>query len=151
MNTLFDHLDDMFSQMDALINYPLSGATQFKNRGLKPVISRPHNLLTKKDTNGKTIGYGLEVVYTPFKKADVDVRVLNGELTVSIGSENKVKDADLVYCGISHQSYEFKLPLAPEIDTAKITAKAEDGVLSIDLPVIPEVECDPAPLKIEVK
>ena len=56
----------------------------------------------------------------------------------------------MTYCGISHQSYEFSLPLAENIDTAKISAKAEDGILYISLPVKKAEEKKTEALQIEV-
>lgn len=124
----------------------------FKNRGLKDVITKPHNLLTNKDEKGNVVSYSLEVVYTPFKKEDVKVQVLNNILTVACGKENKVKDPNMIYCGISNQSYTFSLPLDKCVDTAEITAKAEDGILTITLPLKkPDLPEEPEPLKITVQ
>lgn len=53
---------------------------------------------------------------------------------VKCGSENMKKDSDMDYCGISHQSYEFRLPLSETVDAKAISAKAEDGMLYITLP-----------------
>ena len=48
--------------------------------------------------------------------------------------EGKVEKVEKeVYRGISEQSYYFKFPLAG-VDEEKVTAKAEDGILTITLP-----------------
>lgn len=109
--------------------------TEFQNKGLKQLIHKPHNLLTKKDENGNIESFSLEVVYTPFKKSDVKVTLDDNVLTVTCGTENKAKDDEMIYCGISHQSYTFSLPLTKDVDTANIKAKAEDGILYITLPM----------------
>lgn len=119
--------------MDAIFNYPLS-CDNTKNRGLRNLIRKPHNLITSKDKNGKVTGYKLETVYTPFSKDDIKVEIQNNILTVKCGKENKIKDEEMDYCGVSYQSYEFSLPLSESVDTQKITAKAEDGMLRIDIP-----------------
>lgn len=72
--------------------------------------------------------------YTPFKKSDVHVKVVDNSLSVRCGSENLEKDDDMDYCGISRQSYEFRLPLSETVDAKLITARAEDGMLYITLP-----------------
>ena len=148
MTSIFDEMDNMFKRVDAMFNYPLSS---FENRGLKAVIHKPHNLITKKDADGNVEGFSLQVVYTPFRRDDVKVEVLDRVLTVKCGSENKVKDEDMDYCGISHKAYEFSFPLADNIDENAITAKAEDGILYIDFPVKKIENKKVEPLCIEVK
>lgn len=128
-------MDNIFKQMDAIFHYPIS-SDNTKKRGLKTLIKRPHNLITKKDENGKIIGYQLETVYTPFSKNDVKVEINNGNsITVRCGKENKVKDVEMDYCGVSYQSYEFTLPIDENTDIKNITAKAEDGMLRIYMPL----------------
>ena len=143
----FMPFDNMFRNLEAMMDFDFNK----ESRGLKKWIRRPHNLVTKKDENGKIIGYEVSVVYTPFKKDEVKVEVLDGVLTVNCGTENKVKDEDMDYCGISHQSYSFSIPLADAVDTTAITAKAEDGMLYIDLPTKNVEDKKPTPLTIEVK
>ena len=123
----------------------------FKNRGLKDVITKPHNLLTNKDENGNIVSFALEVVYTPFKKDDVKVEVCDNLLTVKCGNENKVKDPNMIYCGISNQSYSFSIPLDKCVDTTKISARADDGILYIDMPVKQVIVEDKKPLQITVQ
>lgn len=149
MLSILDEMENMFKRVDAMINYPTS--TSFENRGLRSIIHRPHNLITKKDADGNVEKFSLEVVYTPFSKDEVKVEVLDHVLTVKCGSENKVRDEEMDYCGISHKSYEFSFPLSDKIDETAIEAKAEDGILYIDFPVKKEVVVKPEPLKIEVK
>ena len=147
MSIMFsDPFANMFRELEAMMDYDFNK----ESKGLKRLISRPHNLITKKDANGNVESFDLEVVYTPFSKKDVKVEILDGVLTVRCGNENKVKDAEMTYCGISHQSYEFSLPLAENIDTAKISAKAEDGILYISLPVKKAEEKKTEALQIEV-
>lgn len=123
----------------------------FSSTGLKGYIKRPHDLITRKDENGNVTEFSIDVVYTPFSKNEVKVEVLDNTLTVKCGSENKIKDVDMAYCGISHQAYEFTLPLSEIVDTTKITAKAEDGILRITLPVKAIEEKKSQALQIEVK
>lgn len=150
MSTLmFDYsngFSDMFRELEAMMNYNFNK----ESKGLKKLISRPHNLITRKSEDGTIESFDLEVVYTPFAKSEVKVELLNNVLSVKCGSDNKVKDEDMTYCGISHQSYEFSLPLADTIDTTKISAKAEDGILYISLPLKKVEEKKDEPLQIEV-
>lgn len=135
MNTLYirDPWAHMFGATMAMFDEAFG--TEFQNKGLKQLIHKPHNLLTKKDENGNIESFSLEVVYTPFKKSDVKVTLDDNVLTVTCGTENKAKDDEMIYCGISHQSYTFSLPLTKDVDTTNIKAKAEDGILYITLPM----------------
>lgn len=137
----------MFKNLEAVMDFDFNK----ESRGLKHWIKRPHNLITKKDKDGKIESYQLEMVYTPFKKDEVKVEILDGMLKVNCGSENKIKDEDMDYCGISHQSYSFSIPLSEQIDVNAIEAKAEDGVLYIELPVKKLDEKKALPITIEVK
>ena len=177
MNELMTNLSDSFSEMDrtmnemdqlfsrnwnrnwfnvanAMLSYPETAAKKLANSGFRQ-IKRPHNLITLKDKDGKVTGYSIETVYTPFKKSDIDVTVDRGSLTVKCGGKSEEsgtsKDKTMSHCSISYQSYEFTLPLTEDVDTGKISASAEDGMLRITIPlkeVVPEEE---KPLRIEVK
>ena len=145
MNDTLIPFENMFKNLEAIMDFDFNK----ESRGLRRWIKRPHNLITKKDKDGKIESYQLELVYTPFKKDEVKVEVLDGALTVRCGSENKIKDEDMDYCGISHQSYSFSIPLSDSVDIDSIDAKAEDGVLYISLPV-KKVD-ERKPLSMEVK
>jgi len=104
MNTLIfgsPLFTNMFRDLEAMIDYDFNK----ESKGLKRLINRPHNLLTRRDEDGNIVAYEMQIVYTPFKKSDVKVEILDGVLTVKCGLENKVKDEDMTYCGISHQAY----------------------------------------------
>ena len=121
--------------------------------GMRRLLSRnvPHNLYVKKDEDGNVESYKIEIVYTPFKSSDIDVKVDDGNLIVKIGhKEEKTEDKkedNLVDQGISSQSYYFKIPMVG-IDENAITAKATDGILTITMPA-EKIE-KPQPKKIDV-
>lgn len=122
-----------------LLNNPFE--RKIENHGLRN-IKRPHNLVNVKDENGNVMAQKLSVVTTPFKKEDVSVQVAGDTLVVKCGSEN-LKDADdeeVIFRGISSQSYEFSLKLSKSVDKARISAENVDGVLTVTLPLIREDE-----------
>lgn len=146
------NMDRMWRNLDAMFTTPLlEDESKFKTRGLKSIISRPHNLITKKDKDGTVTSFQLEVPYTPFKKDEVEVQVKDNVLTVSCGKENKVKDEEMDFSSISYQNFAFSIPLSDTIDISKITATADDGMLRIDLPAKAVEEKKDDVLKIEVK
>ncbi len=132
--------DDMLNEWLAYSNY-LPRPSTVENNGFKQLIKRPHNVYTiRKDgkPDGQIEAYKLEVVTTPFKKEDVKVKIVNDVLNVTCGTT--VKEAEnanefVAYKGISTQAFEIQLRLN-KIDTNKITAKVEDGILTVYMPVI---------------
>ena len=138
LNTFDDpFLTDPFKLMDAIFNYD---STALSCRGLKPIISRPHNLINIKNEQGEIIGTKIEVCTTPFKTEDVKVEISNNMLTVLCGTENRSveENEELVYHGISSQSYSFSLKLSDRIDKSAITAKNINGILTITMPFKPK-------------
>lgn len=73
MNELISHdpFMNMFREIEALMDFDFNK----ESKGLKRLIAKPHNLLTRRDDNGNVIAYELQLVYTPFKKSDVQVKV----------------------------------------------------------------------------
>ena len=126
----------------------------FASRGLKKIIQRPHDLTNVKDENGNVVGQKLSLVYTPFKKDQIKVMVDGDTLSVSIGDEKKEEkkneNGEIVYKGISTQSTKFALKLTDQIDKKLINAKAEDGMLHIDLPFVKNSE-EPKQIEISVQ
>ena len=147
MHDQFMPFTNMFRNLEAMMDFDFGR----ESKGLRKWLHRPHNLMTKKDKDGKIESYQIQIVYTPFKKDEVNVQILDNVLTVKCGAENKIKDEDMDYCGISHQSYEFSIPLSDSVDTAAIEAKAEDGMLYITLPVKKTSEDKKVPLQIDIK
>lgn len=151
MYSLIEQMDRMWKNMDAMFSYPLAtDGSKFETRGLKPIIKRPHTLITKKDDAGAVTGWAVELPYTPFKKDEVNIQVKDNVLSVSCGSENKVKDEEADFSSISYQSFSFAIPLSETVDAKNISAKADDGMLRIELPAKVLEKKDDV-LKIEVK
>ena len=152
--------DDMWQNMLALTEYPFNNGKNLMNTGLRKLIGRPHNLVNVTDKKGNIIEQRLEVVTTPFKKEDVDVRVSGNTLTVRCGTEEDQAETcaeeddkpveRYLYKGISEQYYTFSLKLSDKIDKAAIKAKNQDGILVITLPY-KQVESDGDIAKITVE
>ena len=153
ITSLFDKMDEMWRDMDWFFNRPLQleDSKAFKNRGLKRIIGRPHSLITKKDNDGKVTGWALELPYTPFRKDDVNVEVKDHTLVVTCGTENKTRDEEMDFSDISYQMFSFSIPLSDNVDVTSISAKAEDGMLRVELPAKAIEEKQSDVLKIEVK
>ena len=158
MNSLIKQTYDPFIGLFPSIfddNFFADFRDNFASRGLKKIISRPHDLVNVKDADGNVIGQKLSLVYTPFKKDQIKVTMEGDMLSVSIGDEKKEEtkndSGEIVYKGISTQSTRFALKLADQIDKAAISAKAEDGMLHIDLPFLKKEVKEPKIVEISVK
>jgi len=82
------------------------------------------------------------------KEEDVDVSVVGDTLTIKgeKKSESEVKEEDYYCCERSYGSFFRSIALPSNVDTKKIEASYEDGVLEVSLPKAPEVK----PKKISV-
>ncbi len=143
--------DPIWEIMD-VFSRPYNEKNKLADNGLRSAVKRPHNLVNIKDENGNVISQQLQVVTTPFKKEDVKVSINDGMLSVVCGNEN-IKDSefeDVLYRGISAQSYSFALKLADSVDQYKVTAENKDGILKINLPLKQLEEAKPEEIKIEI-
>lgn len=143
--------DPIWEMMDAFC-HPFFSGRKLSDNGFKSIIGRPHDLVNIKNDEGKVVAQELRVVTTPFKKEDVKVKICDNVLSVACGCENiKAKDdEEFVFKGISSQSYSFALSLGPSIDQSKITAKNDDGVLKINMPLIIEEEKKPREIEVVI-
>lgn len=142
--------DPIWELMDSFINHPYD-SKKITTNGLRTCINRPHNLINVKDDTGTVVAQKLSVVTTPFNKDEVKVTINDDILTVTCGKENKVdnKNEEVVYRGISSQTYQFALRLNTTIDKQKISAENKDGILTITMP-FKEVE-KPLEIAVDVK
>jgi len=83
------------------------------------------------------------------KKEEIDVHVVGDTLTVS--GERKVsteiKDEEYRRCELSYGSFSRSITLPAAVNTAKVDASFENGILEIALPKIEEVK----PKRVQVK
>ena len=76
------------------------------------------------------------------KEEDVDVSVTDGTLTIKgeRRAEDEVKEENYYRCERSYGSFFRSIGLPSIVDTGKIKAHYEDGILEIDLPKAAEVK-----------
>lgn len=76
------------------------------------------------------------------KEEDVDISVADDTLTIKgeKKSESEVKEGNYYYCERSYGSFLRSITLPSNIDSKKIEASYESGVLEISLPKVDEVK-----------
>ena len=76
------------------------------------------------------------------KEEDIDVSVIGDTLTIKgeRKGESEVKEEDYYCCERSYGSFSRSIAVPPNVDTKKIEASFEDGVLEISLPKASEVK-----------
>jgi HSP20 family protein len=82
------------------------------------------------------------------KEEDINISVVGETLNIrgERKAEKEVKEDDYYYCERSYGNFSRSLALPSNVDTKKIEANYEDGVLEISLPKTSEVK----PKKISV-
>lgn len=141
--------DPIWEMMDLLSN-PFE--RKLSDNGLRSVLRRPHNLVNIKDENGKIVQQRLEIVTTPFKKEDVQVKVTADTLFIKCGGENikAGENEEYAYRGISQQSYQVSLSLTPGVDWRNIKAENKDGILKITIPLVTEDQKNPEEIDVAI-
>ena len=76
------------------------------------------------------------------KEEDIDVSVAGNMLVIKgeKKTESEVKEADYYQCERAYGSFYRSIPLPSTVDTDKIEADFEDGVLEVTLPKSAEVK-----------
>jgi len=76
------------------------------------------------------------------KEEDINVSVVGDTLTIKgeKKTETEVKEEDYYRCERAYGSFYRSIPLPSTVDSAKIEASYEDGVLEVTLPKAPEVK-----------
>ena len=93
--------------------------------------------------------FHLEAETPGMKDKDINIEVHNGVLTIKGHKENKSDTEKENYHirEFSSQSFERSFKLSDRVDTEKVSAKIDNGVLKVDLPKHVQIK----PKKIEVQ
>jgi len=109
-------------------------------QGQQGYVSPRVNITETKD------GYLLEAEMPGVNKTGLEIALEGNELTLVGRRQEDVQDLDLLYRESTHRDYRRVFVLDPTIDTGKIEAKIENGVLRLHLPKAEKVK----PRKIQV-
>lgn len=111
---------------------PCEGGTEVAEQKLDEVFVKPHYSTRKVDDEAWEVG----VVVPGVKRGDVNVSLEDGELEVVARRHNDLPDGwrPLTDRG-PRPNYRLRLELAVDIDEERVSAKLEDGILTLRLPV----------------
>jgi HSP20 family protein len=99
------------------------------------------------DVESSEQGYTIRAEMPGVDKSGLEITVDNGELTI-VGHRHAVETSgEPVYCEIRHNDFRRVYELDPAIDTTKISARIEEGVLTLTLPKMESVK--PRRIKVE--
>jgi len=105
-------------------NRPVREERQFN----RPYLIPPVNITETKE------GYLLEAEMPGVNKIGLEVLLEANELTIVGKRQPEEIKADLLYRESAHRDFRRVFVLDPTIDTSKIDAKIENGVLTLHLP-----------------
>jgi HSP20 family protein len=99
------------------------------------------------DVESSEEGYKIRAEMPGVNRSNLEITVDNGELTIVGHRELEPETGEPVYREIRPVDYRRVYELDPTIDTVKISARMEDGVLTLTLPKAESVK----PRKITVE
>jgi HSP20 family protein len=98
------------------------------------------------DVESTKEGYTIHAEMPGVDKAGLEITVDNGELTILGRRNTKAASGEPIYREIRHKDFRRVYELDPAIDTARIAARIDQGVLTLTLPKAESVK----PRKISV-
>lgn len=117
-------------------NRPIREPRQERRGWIQPSV----NIVESKD------GYVLEAEMPGVNKEELEVLLEGNELTI-IGHRGQPLEAQLLYRESADRDYRRTFELDPTIDTGRITARMDNGILFLELPKSEKVK----PRKITVE
>jgi HSP20 family protein len=102
------------------------------------------------DVYEDSIGLHLEVACTGLSKEEVDINIEEDILKVSYEKGNdEPTNREYHYSGIAKRSFNFGYKVNNRFNLSQVSAKMEDGLLSITIPYSPHVVTKPKTITIK--
>ena len=109
----------------------------------------PYNVIQVRNTKDEVTRYELEVALAGVGKENIDVKVRDGQLHISVNNKEKEEiPAAVTYLkkGISERRGSMTFNLDEKVNSKKITSAYKDGLLRVSIPVV-----QPETIDIDVK
>ena len=133
----------LFDQINSLTPYSIGFDTVFDrlSQNIDNSSYPPYNIRKVGEFD-----YTIELALAGFSKKDIEVKVVDGVITIKSIKENS-ENEETLYRGISYRKFTKKFNLADDMEVKG--AKLDNGLLSIDLErIVPE---DKKPRTIDIK
>jgi len=127
--------------MNAVVENKQNQATQSRNRPATGYVTPPANISANGDE------YLVEVEMPGVNKDGLEVTVEGSELTITGRRKLDLPEGQLCYCETPQGDFRRVFEFGPDIDTTKIRAEMQQGVLKLHLPKSEKAK----PKQIEVK
>ncbi len=135
---------DEFDEMSKKFEEKFRGFGELLNRNTLSEMARSFDNIGVPRVNVKNVTSGTEYeVEAPgFEKEDFSVEAVNGVLSIKAEKQSEADECDKAYVRREFSSVSFtrSIPLPPGISTEGISAKYENGVLRITIPVAAKQE-----------
>ena len=116
-------------------------ATKMEARPMRQTEDGPRAYLSPRvDITETKDAYVLEAEMPGVTKEGLEILLENNELTLMGRRQNEKIEAELVYRESTPRDFRRVFVLDPTIDTTRIAAKLEDGVLTLNLPKTEQVK-----------
>lgn len=81
-------------------------------------------------------GVSLEITIPGVKREDLKLEAQGSQLLLEARRPSPEADGKLLYGPAAPEGYRLKLRIAETLDTAKLTARLNDGILQVGIPLI---------------
>jgi HSP20 family protein len=138
----FSSTERVFRQLPALFNDSwLESAFDKIDRAFDvPGAVYPYNVITTHDKNNELKNYIIEVALAGIGKENIDVKVREQRLIITVNRDDSNQELSYVKKGISQRSGQMAFRLGENTDVKNINSNYKDGLLRVVVPVVqPEV------------
>jgi HSP20 family protein len=97
----------------------------------------PYNVRATTNSEGEPTAYIVEVALAGVGKSNIDIKVKDGHLKISVNKEEGEEKSDATYVrkGISKRKGNLSFALSEKTDATNITSSYTDGLLRVTVPV----------------
>ena len=136
----FASTDRVFRQLPALFNdYWLNNVFGEVEKAFEvPNAVYPYNVIQVRNSKQEDVQYEVEVALAGVGRENIDVKVRDGQLHISVSKEKEEPSDATTYLkkGISQRKGSMTFNLDEKVNSKKITSSYKDGLLRVVIPVV---------------
>ena len=136
----FASTDRVFRQLPALFNdnWLNNVFGDFEKAFDVPNAVYPYNVIQVRNSKQEDVRYEVEVALAGVSKENIDVKVRDGQLHISVSKDTEEIDDAVTYLrkGISQRRGSMTFNLDEKVNSKKISSSYKDGLLKVLIPVV---------------